>query len=41
MIAITNRRINALEQVVIPRFLKTTKYIETEMDEKERENIFT
>ena len=39
-IKVTNRRVNALDNVVIPRTKNTIKYIESELDELEREDIF-
>ena len=36
----TNRRVNALEHVVIPRFIVIYKYIEQELDEQAREDFF-
>ena len=39
-IKVTNRRVNALENVVIPGVADTIHYIESELDELEREDIF-
>lgn len=39
-IKVTNRRVNALDNVVIPRTKNTIKYIKAELDELEREDIF-
>ena len=39
-IKVTNRRVNALESVVIPSIVDVIKYIESELDELEREDIF-
>lgn len=39
-IKITNRRVNALENVVVPRLENTVAYIISELDEQEREEFF-
>jgi len=39
-IKITNRRVNAIEHVIIPRIENTLSYIITELDEAEREEFF-
>lgn len=39
-IKVTNRRVNAIEHVIIPRIENTLQYILTELDEMEREEFF-
>ena len=39
-IKLTNRRVNALDNVVIPRIVATIAYIDSELSEIEREEIF-
>jgi len=39
-IKITNRRVNAIEHVIIPRLERTIDYINSELDEREREEFF-
>ena len=40
VIKVTNRRVNALEFVVIPRIETTIKWIESELDELDREDFY-
>eukprot|EP01090_Pellita_catalonica_P011947 TRINITY_DN2488_c0_g1_i2.p1 TRINITY_DN2488_c0_g1~~TRINITY_DN2488_c0_g1_i2.p1 ORF type:complete len:268 (-),score=59.56 TRINITY_DN2488_c0_g1_i2:17-820(-) len=40
VIKITNRRVNAIEHVVIPRIENTISYVKSELDEREREEFF-
>ena len=37
---ITNRRVNALEYIVIPKIVYTINYIKTELDEREKEDKY-
>uniref|UniRef100_A0AAY4A2H5 V-type proton ATPase subunit D n=1 Tax=Denticeps clupeoides TaxID=299321 RepID=A0AAY4A2H5_9TELE len=39
-IKITNRRVNAIEHVIIPKIERTLTYIITELDEREREEFY-
>ena len=39
-IAATNRRVNSLEYIVIPRILNTIRYIEMSLQERAREDFF-
>ncbi|KAG7169907.1 V-type proton ATPase subunit D-like [Homarus americanus] len=40
VVKITNRRVNAIEHVIIPRYERTLAYIITELDELEREEFY-
>ena len=40
VIKMTNRRVNALEYLMIPRIENTIKYIQSELDEADREEFF-
>jgi V-type H+-transporting ATPase subunit D len=40
VIRATNRRVNAIEHVVIPRLDNTISYIVSELDEMDREEFF-
>jgi len=39
-IKVTNRRVNAIEHVIIPRIERTLAYIISELDELEREEFY-
>jgi V/A-type H+/Na+-transporting ATPase subunit D len=36
----TNRRVNALEQIQIPKLISNIKFIKSTLEERERENVF-
>jgi len=40
VIKVTNRRVNAIEYVIIPRIERTLAYITSELDEREREEFY-
>jgi microcompartment protein CcmL/EutN len=40
VIKMTNRRVNAIEHVIIPRIENTVSYIVSELDEQDREEFF-
>lgn len=40
VIKATNRRVNAIEHVIIPRLDNTVRYINSELDEMDREDFF-
>lgn len=40
MLLATNRRVNALEHVLIPRLENTISYVQSELDEQDREEFF-
>lgn len=40
MIKVVNRRVNAIEHVIIPRTENTIKYINAELDEVDREEFY-
>ena len=40
VIKVTNRRVNAIEHVIIPKIENTVRYIISELDELEREEFF-
>lgn len=40
VIKLTNRRVNAIEHVIIPKIENTIAYIQSELDEQDREEFF-
>ena len=40
VIKVTNRRVNAIEYVVMPKIDNTIRYINSELDEQDREEFF-
>nr|P57747.1 RecName: Full=V-type proton ATPase subunit D; Short=V-ATPase subunit D; AltName: Full=Vacuolar proton pump subunit D [Suberites domuncula]CAC17412.1 vacuolar proton pump protein [Suberites domuncula] len=40
VIKVTNRRVNAIEHVIIPKIQRTLSYISIELDEREREEFY-
>lgn len=40
VIRLTNRRVNAIEHVTIPKYENTIAYIISELDEQDREEFF-
>ena len=40
MIKLTNRRVNAIEYVIIPKIDNTIRFILSELDEQDREEFF-
>jgi V-type H+-transporting ATPase subunit D len=40
IIKITNRRVNAIEHVIIPKIENTIKFVISELDEQDREEFF-
>jgi V-type H+-transporting ATPase subunit D len=40
VIKVTNRRVNAIEHVIIPKIENTISYITSELDEQDREEFF-
>ena len=40
VIKVTNRRVNAIEHVIIPKIQSTMDYINTELDERDREEFY-
>jgi len=40
VIKVTNRRVNAIEHVIIPKITRTIEYIISELDEMEREEFY-
>lgn len=40
VIKLTNRRVNAIEHIIIPKIENTISYISSELDEQDREEFF-
>ncbi|OAG29099.1 V-type H+-transporting ATPase subunit D [Nematocida displodere] len=40
MLLLTNRRVNALEHILIPKLENTIRYVQSELDEQDREEFF-
>lgn len=40
VIKMTNRRVNAIEYIIIPKVENTIRYIQSELDEQDREEFF-
>ena len=40
VIKLTNRRVNAIEHVIVPKLENTISYIQSELDEQDREEFF-
>jgi V-type H+-transporting ATPase subunit D len=40
VIKITNRRVNAIEHVIIPKIENTIRFITSELDEMDREEFY-
>ena len=40
VIKVTNRRVNAIENVIIPKIENTIKFVSSELDEQDREEFY-